>query len=475
MKRALSRSAVAFSAVAVAATALSFAEPGLSPFGGPAFAQQKRSGGSGDSGGGGSSSSDSRGNRSGGDDRGGTRDAPGGTGSGDGGGGGTPSGSGGASSGGGDAPAAGGATRGSDGTSGRPATVTPQAEDGTSGPPEGKGVPPEDKQGGRKPVEGEPSLGDLFGDLYVVLRDDNGVPILTEEGWLQPLDAEGNPIPLDAEGEPLDEEALVTVDLGRLNLSRSTVAVLDSQLEEAVRVINLADDADAGESVSLDAAGRIVVTYVDEDTGELVAKTIDSPLENLAIYELLMTDGALPGLTSPLLPAELEYLADGETRDATDLAEATAYLAAATDKTGTLTVDEIAYVNNILGIDREELLLDTDGDGEGDTATGIWVSTTDYGDFTYDRETSYDVNVVALVPSGETWVDLDGDGQEDEGETFTTWEPALVNIYDTVFADESYSTGTEPTITDFTQAADDAREVIEFIHEYALPVESTTE
>ncbi|MCE5974902.1 hypothetical protein LZA78_15555 [Sinirhodobacter sp. WL0062] len=466
LKKTAFWSTTALTVVMLAAVGVTVTDFVISPSGGAVLAQQNRSGGS-----------DGSGQGSGGGENRGGSDNRGGAGAGTGAGGEA-----------GGAGTGGQQTKPSDsgGQQGRPATAAPASEEG-AGRPAGVGGPPDGKQGGRSPEEGEPTLGDLFGDLYVVERDANGVPILTDDGYLQPLDADGNPIPLiDGEVDPEYLDDLVTIDLGRLNLGRSAEDVLDGQLEEAIKTINLADDASAGESITLDAAGRIVVTYVDADTGELITKTIDSPLENLAIYEALLTDGELVvlrnldedpeleevGITTSLLPDSLAYLADGE-QDATDLSEATAYLAAATDKTGTFTVDEVAYINNILGIAQEELTFDYDGDGTLDP-TGIYASVIDYSAFTYDREDTYNVEVVVLVPSGETWVDLDKDGVQDEGETFTTWEPDLVNIYSTVFTGE-YTASETATITDFTQAADDAREVIEFIHEYAIPADSTTE
>ena len=77
-------------------------------------------------------------------------------------------------------------------------------------------------------------------------------------------------------------------------------------------------------------------------------RTIDSPLENLAIYEALMKDGTIPGITATL-PAELSYLTDSAFTSA-DLAAAGTFLAAATDKSSPMTLDEIAYLNRILDI-----------------------------------------------------------------------------------------------------------------------------
>lgn len=345
----------------------------------------------------------------------------------------------------------------------------------------GQGTPGGGSRGGGRPDE---DLGDLFGDTYVILRDDNGVPILTDDGYVQPLDIFGNTIALNEEGEPVDEAAVVEVDLGRLNLGRSPDDVLDARLEEVIGLLNEVDSE--GESITTDPAGRLLVTYEDtvtvldeegypvlDDDGNVVqetviiAKTIDSPLENLAIYEALLTDGALLSENTALsaeaiaaLPTSLAGLADasvdaGDTDniDDGDLSIAMTFLAAATDKTGTFSTDEIAYINTILGINLTEF---ADDEGEG---TGIYYSDIDYSDVVYDRSV-FDLETTVLV-------------QTEPG----VWVETPVNIYTTVFDGEAYVVAPEDvaTLADWTQAADDAREVIEFIHEYAIPADSTTE
>ena len=101
--------------------------------------------------------------------------------------------------------------------------------------------------------------------MYVLLRDANGIPILNENGFVQPVDATGKVIPQDAEGNLLNAELAVPVELSRLNVGRSPVTVLASQYEEALNSINSAD------AITLDAAGRIVLTK------DGVSSAIDSP------------------------------------------------------------------------------------------------------------------------------------------------------------------------------------------------------
>jgi hypothetical protein len=91
--------------------------------------------------------------------------------------------------------------------------------------------------------------------------------------------------------------------------------------------------------VSLDPAGRLVTSTVTNDI--VSSSEIDSPLQNLAIYQQLMLTGGLGSATAPLpLPAGVEVTAARS-------------LGAATDKLGKVTVDLVAYINQILGLTDE--------------------------------------------------------------------------------------------------------------------------
>jgi len=278
--------------------------------------------------------------------------------------------------------------------------------------------------GGGKPGGAGTKKGDLFGDMVVVLRDANGVPILTSTGLVQviayvydasgnlvPLkDASGNPvvIPYDAEGNLLTTVTLGTttynvysaeVDLGRLSVARAPDKVLQHSLDEA-----LAKLTTSGAVIALDAAGRLTVN----------GTAIDSPLENLALYDTYMKTGTLPGVT---LPANFNPAA---------------LLAAAADKTGSISVDTVVYMDSILGVN----------------------SGTTYYDFSsvnYDRYTTWKnatATVLVLQPDG------------------VTYKAETVNLYDAVFNSTNW---TDPTAVggadDFATAADDYLKVIEFVHD----------
>jgi hypothetical protein len=274
-----------------------------------------------------------------------------------------------------------------------------------------------------KPATAGTKKGDLVSDLWVILRDENGVPILNEDGFVQPIDADGNLIPLDAEGAPIDESLTQEVELGRTNVARSPTKVIEKSLDEAVSSINAAD------SVSLDESGRLVLTT------DGVEKTIDSPLENLALYEALVSNGTIPGITDPSKLGDLSYLVDG-VKTTQDLDASVGFLAGATDKEAPLSVDEIVYLNSILGIPG--------------TITGPDGATyVDYSSFTYDREATYgDMTVQALVETSPG-----------------TYETQTVNVYDTVF-DSTQATGT--AADGYAVAADDARAVLLYVHDNTM-------
>lgn len=299
--------------------------------------------------------------------------------------------------------------------------VFDEQEDGPSEEAKGPGY-----KGGRtttgKPPGAGSKKGDLFGDLWVILRDANGVPILSAAGFVQPLDKDGNLIPLDAEGAPLDESLVVEVDFGRTNVARSPEKVLDKSLDAVVTAINAAD------SVAFDDAGRLVLTT------DGVAKTIDSPLENLAIYETLMSTGSIPGITDPSKLGDLSYLADG-TKTTADLTAATGFLAGSTDKESPLSVDEVVYLNAILGITG--------------TITGTDGKTyVDFSSITYDREAVYGDETVSVLVETSPGI----------------FEVKDVNVYEAVFA-STQDTGTGAD--GFAQAADDARAVLLYVHDNA--------
>ena len=274
---------------------------------------------------------------------------------------------------------------------------------------------PEWAQGNKEanPHRGDPNptpgdmKGDEFGDLYVVVRDAvTGVPILVagEDGIVDELQICQDPactpelVVATVDGEVPATAAPVEVEFGRLNIGRAPTKVIDHALDEALSKIT-ADSV----LLALDPAGRITVDGV----------TIDSPLENLALYIGVMTG-------DPAVLAALEPLPGDP------LVLAPALLGAAADKTGEISVDLVYYSNQIY-----------------DIVQGAQVY--DYVDFLYDRSI-YDQEVTYNYYT-------------DDGAILTS----SINL-------KAYLDATQPTldgalgISLFSIAADDALEIVEFVH-----------
>lgn len=311
---------------------------------------------------------------------------------------------------------------------GKTAPKAAEAED--SDRPAWAGISGREGKPGRGNTASGTKKGDIYGDMYVLLRDENGVPILIQlaDGtWVvQPVDAQGNPLPLDAEGNLIDATQAIAVDLGRLNVGRSPLTVLSSQYEELLKDINAAD------SVSVDASGRLLLTTNG------VTSSVDSPLANLALYVELVNKGTITGVTDPSkFATNINYLVDG-TQTPADMLSAASFLAAAADKAGQLSIDKVVDMNTILGVS-----------GTLKDAAGT-LSYVDYSSFSYDRQSVYGTATVDVLVK-------QADG---------TYKATTVNVYDAVFKSTEY-TGTN--VAAFATAADDALQVIEYVHNNAIP------
>lgn len=185
-----------------------------------------------------------------------------------------------------------------------------------------------------------------YGDLYQLLRTDNGVPVMwqeptTLEWYVQPVDINGNPLDLNAEGELEDPSLATEVEFGRLNIVRSPQSVLDQALNEAMKVL-----AAPGAQISLDFCGRLTSTYPDPVTSEIIVKTIDSPRENMALYQYIMKH-MFENTAENNYNNRLGFL--GEPPYNFDpLTIAASCFAAGSDKTGTVDIDEVVYINGFI-------------------------------------------------------------------------------------------------------------------------------
>ena len=313
------------------------------------------------------------------------------------------------------------------------------------GRPENPGSGSGKGQGGGRPDNpgGGSDKGDLYGDQYVLLRDldpvdggGNGEPVLDVNGQPILVGSDGSLIYFEldpATGDyavPADKADLVQeVELGRANVARAPDSVMERSLNEALTKIMTASVVDT------DAAGRITTDGV----------AIDSPLENLALYQYLMTAGGEQSWSAvqQYWPEQIAALTNWDP---------SSLLGAAFDKFSAVSMDAVLYQNTTLGVNQ---------------VTG---STVDFFDFTtnsgeafnYSREARWSDTYI------QWYQNLDDDPE------LELVEPT--SVYEAVFGGQEWSDeylqsdgttqpATRAGVNDFAQAVEDARAVILFMHE----------
>ena len=334
---------------------------------------------------------------------------------------------------------------------------------------------PPDSDGGSAPVD--------YGDLIILLRDEDGVPILTPEGPNTGLCQQ--PLAFNVSDEPdtlcpssciaVDDydEDVVNVDqatcaiaagcagcvkeieFGRINEARSPASVFEAQLEDAIVTLATAD------CLTLDPAGRMVASTVDDGTGETLTKTIDSPLQNLAIYRELIMNGGL-GVSLPQQASVLDTAARS--------------LGAASDKSGGVNRDMVAYLNRVMGLSEMPTILDPktcidirqEVQGVVQLVEECFLN---YGDYLYNRGNNFlALPAPPYIPEGAGepgWFEYLA-VYDEQVPTFWIEEGPIVEA---VFPDGlgSYVAYNDGNIGAFAQAADDARAVIDFMHSNPIP------
>jgi len=316
-----------------------------------------------------------------------------------------------------------------------------------------------------------------LGDLFVLYRDAGGVPILTPDSCQQPLAAPGvslpaigtipacTPGPTESCIIPVDpavctvvpgyETFTQEVDFGRTSVVRSPVTVLQQQLDDVL--VNLA----TADCVTLDPAGRLVASRVSGDV--VTSAEVDSPLQNLAVYYQLMLTGYLGSASAPLvLPSgPFDVAARG--------------LGAASDKSGKVTVDMVVYLNQILGLTSETvptflpkrcITVKEEVRGVVQLVRKCFL---DYAAYSYNRGSNFGaLPHPAYIPAGG--------GIAGWFEYLAVLDPAVptFNIVNGAIlaavpelASAPARTGTN--IGGFAQASDDARAVIDFMHNWPVP------
>jgi hypothetical protein len=322
-----------------------------------------------------------------------------------------------------------------------------------------------------KPATAGSNRGDDYGDLWVVLRDDSGDPILDANGQVQPvIIVDGLPVVVqltDPDGDGHYElpaeysDAVQEVELGRSNVTRSPDHVITHSLEEALSKLD----------------GLTLTSDMLTESGMLIVNgaAIDSPLENLALYQSLLT--ATDTNNDGLLELSVDYTGEGGSGTYTFLVPqsvqldlAASLLAAGSDKTAALTVDRVVTVSEFLNVDDElsSLLNSYVYDGSsvtyGDTSTWINVQVDGLDtpdDLSDDIYQSVEVNLV----TGAT-VSYDGQDIFVPGVSFVSVPNTVDENNDGIL--DANDMDDLDGIDGFTQATDDALQVIEFVHDYSV-------
>jgi hypothetical protein len=194
---------------------------------------------------------------------------------------------------------------------------------------------------------------------------------------------------------------------------------------------------------------------------------IDSPLENLALYQYLMTAGgesSWPEVTQNW-PQVLVDLLGGDTLNPDW--DPSALLGAAFSKELPITLDAVLYENTVLGVNGS-----TQVNGE---------LVVDYFDFTAGGAETFDYSRADRY--GDVWIQWYEDTDNDP----TTLELVQATVLDAVFGGDDWADtyiavgpdlasfvtvdASNAGINDFAQAADDARAVISFMHDQFGAVE----
>jgi hypothetical protein len=223
----------------------------------------------------------------------------------------------------------------------------------------------------------------------------------------------------------------------------------------------------------------MAVSEVEVD-GETVIKssTIDSPLQNLVIYWKMMQEGKLAGITLP---------------DPDFGITAARALGAASDKSGKIDVDVIAYLNRIMGLTESDAttMLDKKCADFMEEVNGVMQIVEecflDYGGYGYMREMNFpQLPHPPYVPADDPkpgwfeylwlWAAADAVENPSEYDLFYIKQGPILNAVFPLMDEEGEPVGIDPgetggNITGFAQAADDARAVINFMHTNPVPVD----
>lgn len=370
----------------------------------------------------------------------------------------------------------------------------------------------------------EPHTGDLLGDLVHIKRDaTTGQPVLQKRwvslpndtfGWDYcpiPVDIDGSEIPfaeLACDVDPTQLDRVVEVDyFGRLSGGRTKERNQRMHFDEVISNMKLA------ERIDVDDSGRLRLGTSCDPAADCASwKTIDSPMENLALYNRLLKYGHLqtdplevdadaegdpsagtvyhPALaeadwakfrrhTVALLPratasmcfngdALLPACAVPQALAPADFILVATFLGGAADKTGRVTPDLVQYLNRILKVPvattstlapvntLPALIRDENGviapatPGLPFPASERFV---DWSAASYSRTDWFDRSTLVLQTA-------------DAG---MTWQPTVVQLLQWLSYVNGPPPGVRTVMPGFVTTANDTLRVIEFVHEYAIP------
>lgn len=322
-------------------------------------------------------------------------------------------------------------------------------------------------------------------------------------------------------------DLLQAVSFGRESVSRAPATVIDKSYGEALKAINLAaPNCLDSRAIKLDPAGRITLCIPQEDTGLYAWKTIDAPLENLGLYRAAMTTGCFGPVTDNIVGEEgvriivtielsatakgylgasgLGHLVCGTTSSVTreDMLSAAVFLAAGADKSSPVTLDEIINLNNYLGVNKwtyttaqkVKTLTITYFPFKvltGGVGTNKWFGYTNGVDAcnagnpdttvalltTLNNGVNFEPRSVSVFGNSPPGVDLSTAAVTVCRAGLPLRENAVDVVCDNAGSDPVYGNGAgEEGILGcgganwFTQAAEDARKTIWYLHNWRLPV-----
>jgi hypothetical protein len=344
---------------------------------------------------------------------------------------------------------------------------------------------PVDGDGGGGGAGGGDHESPDYGDLVYLLRDSDGIPIPDSNLCRQPLAFPSETCTLTCDESvpcvvPLGdlceiqvgyETCVREVEFGRMSVARSPDLVFERQLEDLMLTLS-----GAGQ-IQLDPAGRLMAVSQVEVDGETVVKssTIDSPLQNLVIYWKMMQQGELTGITLP---------------DPDFGITAARALGAASDKSGKVDVDVVAYLNRIMGLTAADAqtklgkkcaFFSEEVNGVMQTVEECFL---DYGGYGYMRKMNFpQLPHPPRVPADDPqpgwfeylWLYPDATTPDDRPLFYIEQGP-IVNAVFPLLDAEGAAIDVDPgneggNIAGFAQAADDARAVINFMHTNPVPVD----